>query len=95
MLHRDSADLLLPPGPDVRHCTRMATPKYQLGDRVRVIRTSIPNYALVGVVREIDTKTIGSQTKLGPRYRLVFNGIVEQWVHELHLAPAESQIRAS
>jgi hypothetical protein len=64
----------------------MQTPRFHLGDRVRVMRAG-PDQQIVGVVDEIDTRTLGAQTVRGPRYHLKVNGYPYGWLHELDLAP--------
>jgi hypothetical protein len=70
----------------------MKSPHFQIGDRVRVIRTG-PDHRIVGVVREVDTRTLGAQTNRGPRYRIEVNGLPYGWLHELDLSPETQSIR--
>jgi hypothetical protein len=72
----------------VCYSTAMKTlPRFQIGDRVRVIRTG-PDQMIVGVVAEVDTHTLGAQTSRGPRYWIKVNGHPYGWLHEMDLAPA-------
>ena len=72
----------------------MRTPQFQVGDRVRVVRTG-PDQTIVGVVKEVDTRTLGAQTARGPRYWIEVNGMPYGWLHELDLASDGENVRPS
>jgi transcription antitermination factor NusG len=59
----------------------MPTPRFQVGDRVRVIRAG-PNNSLVGIVREIDT------AKVAVHYLVEFNNVHKQRFPEFDLDAA-------